>query len=906
MQHTRQQQEAIEVIDHNLQIIACAGSGKTRVISSRVLRILQLLGASGITPANIVVFTFTEKAAATLKQRITGLYQAEFGHTQGLAAMYVGTIHGFCLDLLHRYVPKYLKFDVVDGIRQRLLVDRYYRRSGMALLELRRWVESDLYLTVLSVLRGSEADLRLLENHPVRAALDCYRELLDSRGYFDYDEMLLRAVEELRRNPAVRDQVGQRLRFLLVDEYQDVNPVQEALIREIHDLGANVCVCGDDDQNLYQWRGSDTRHILHFAQRYPNVVQTTLAENFRSSRAIVSVARQAVEVNRERLPKAMESRGRHPFDRGDLLCLRFDGPEAEAEWIAEKIFAMRGVPFQEEDRTRGLSWSDCAVLLRSVRHCAAPIVQALRARDIPHVVTGMTGLFDTPEVRAAVGLFQFLTGEIDEQTLRCLWHDADLGLADADLGQGATLLRERQNLDPNRVSRLANTQRVYLDFLEAVSLREERIPGGRGEVVLYNLGKFSQVIADYEEVHFRTPPSEKYAQFVQFLRYQAPGYYPEGGQDAAYATPDAVRIMTVHQAKGMEFPVVFLPCLQRNRFPARRQANRVWQHLPREAIQNADRYTTSEEDERRLFYVALTRSEKYLFASWAPMATNQLYRQPSPFLLELTRREECLTRDPGLAVDERLPPEPRRPSVNVELTFSDLKYLFECPYQFKLRLLYGFNPPIDEALGYGRSLHNALTEIHRRALAGEQVAEEAVPALLEEHLHVRYAYPELEETLRRGADRALRVYLREQGPHLHRLEHVEEVVQVTLPGGTVVHGRIDLIKRADTNEVIVVDFKSSVRAQAEEVTQLQLHVYALGYEQRFGSRADLIEVHNLDEGASLRERVDDSLMGQTVAAVTEAGRMLRENRLPRLTAWCSKCERCDMAGICRARPAVEA
>ena len=123
-------------------------------------------------------------------------------------------------------------------------------------------------------------------------------------------------------------------------------------------------------------------------------------------------------------------------------------------------------------------------------------------------------------------------------------------------------------------------------------MREERIPGDRGEIVYYNLGKFSQVITDYEEIHYKSKPEEKYRSFVQFLLHQAPGYYPEGGQDVAYAVPDAVRIMTVHQAKGMEFPVVFLPCLQKNRFPAKKQHDRVWNHIPRAAIRNADRYDT--------------------------------------------------------------------------------------------------------------------------------------------------------------------------------------------------------------------------------------------------------------------------------------------------------------------------
>jgi DNA helicase-2/ATP-dependent DNA helicase PcrA len=511
----------------------------------------------------------------------------------------------------------------------------------------------------------------------------------------------------------------------------------------------------------------------------------------------------------------------------------------------------------------------------------------------------MTGLFDTPEAQAAVGVFRFMIQEIGGDDLKALWRDAEVGLTDDDLERGIALLLETRTFDPGKRFSVYGLQRTYLRFLEAISLREDRIPVGRGEVVLYNLGKFSQVITDYEEIHYKSRPEEKYPSFVQFLRYQAPGYYPEGGQDATYAVPDAVRIMTVHQAKGMEFPVVFLPCLQKNRFPARRQHNRVWNHIPREAIQNADRYDTGPEDERRLFYVAMTRSEKYLFCSWAPDLANQLYRRPSPFWEEMTRREQVLTNEPPPKEVHLLPPEPRRPLVNVELSFSELKYFFECPYQFKLRFLYGFNPPLHEALGYGRSLHNALAEVHRRALSGEQIADDAISDLLDTHLHVRYAYPELEASLRQSAGEALGRYLREHGPYLDRLEHAEEVVELTLPDGIVVHGRIDLIKRTDTGEVVVVDFKSVERAQAEDITRLQLHVYALGYEQRFGRRADLIEVHNLDAGGSVREVVDDTIIGATLAAVGDAGQRLRENRLDRLPLWCEKCAECDLAGLCR-------
>ncbi len=899
--HTAAQVRAIETIDQNLQIIACAGSGKTRVVANRVLHILQRRAEEGVSPENIVAFTFTEKAAAELKDRITRLYELERGNVEGLAAMYVGTIHGFCLDLLQRYMPEFLKFDVLDEIGQRLFIDRHSVRSGLKQMGLRRWVESGLYARILGVLREADVDAAQVDGLPIRVAFNMYYDLLDSYRYLDYDGLILTAVEHVMTNEQLRKQLGARIRHLIVDEYQDVNPIQERLVRELHDLGANLCVVGDDDQNIYQWRGSDVSHIVGFRDRY-EAVAVPLETNFRSSKAIVGAARRIVEANANRLPKEMESGGTQLFERGDLLALTFETEQAEAAWIADKIQGLRGVPYLEDTVSRGLSWSDCAVLLRSVRSNGRPIIDALKAAGVPYVVTGMTGLFDTPEAQAAEGIFRHLAGEIDGAHLKGLWHAATLGLSAEALDRGLALLADRKTARAGVRFATYQLQRVYMDFLEEVGLREELVPGGRGEVVYYNLGKFSQVISDYEEIHFKTPPPDKYLQFIGFLRYQAPGYYPEGGQDTAIAVPDAVRVMTVHQAKGMEFPVVFLPCLQRNRFPAKKQYNKVWAYLPKEAVRNADRYDTSLEDERRLMYVAMTRAEKYLYCSWAPDPGNQLYRRPSVFFEEVTRDANFLTREPPPPHTERIAPKTRRRVVNVEISFSDLKYFFECPYEFKLRLLYGFNAPIHEALGYGRSLHNALAEVHQRAIRGERLDEAVVPELVDRHLQVRYAYAELEASLRESATRSLALYLRENAPHLDKLEHAEETVELTLPEGVLVRGRIDLIKRTDTGEVVVVDFKSTQRAQAEEVTRLQLHVYALGYEQRFGQSADLIEVHNLDAGGSKRELVDHPLLKNTVGLVVEAGNQIRDNRLERLPTWSPPCETCDLAGVCRSRP----
>jgi DNA helicase-2/ATP-dependent DNA helicase PcrA len=194
-----------------------------------------------------------------------------------------------------------------------------------------------------------------------------------------------------------------------------------------------------------------------------------------------------------------------------------------------------------------------------------------------------------------------------------------------------------------------------------------------------------------------------------------------------------------------------------------------------------------------------------------------------------------------------------------------------------------------------------LAEIHAEALKGNVAALTDVPRLVEEHLHLPFASNDVEEHLRKEAANALSRYLTDHGNNLTRLEHVEKVIELRLANGIVINGRIDLIRKTDTNEVVIVDFKSDERAQVEEITQKQLHVYAYGYEQLSGRRADLIEVHNLDKGGALREVVDQIMITNTITSVHEAGMRLREDNLPRLVRWTETCQRCDVVGLCRRR-----
>ena len=921
MDYTKAQLEAIGEVARNLQIIACAGSGKTQVVSARVVEILRRKKDVGVGPANIVAFTFTDRAAGELKDRIHTLCLEEFGSELGLAEMFVGTTHAYCLDLLQSApLYRFLKYGVLTEVQQRLLIDRYSAKSGLSSMpllaggKLERWKDSKLYQILLSILGEGIVDLDQVPP-AVTNAVSAYHELRESLRYLDYTTMIAEAVAEIQTNKDLQARLSDQLKYLVVDEYQDINPLQEELIRQLHKLGANVCVVGDDDQTIFQWRGSDVDHILGFAKAYPAVRGVNLNENFRSSEGIIGAARAIAEGLPERLAKRMESVGAQPYVRGDVLALQFRTPEKEAAWIAEKIYSMRGTPYRDrpDSDPRGLSYSDFAILLRSVRNDGEPILAALDAAELQYVVVGMNGLFDKPEIRALraaffyMGEFQGPGGSISDQDLARLLGNAKLGLGEAQIGSGLALLAERKARIGQKTDAELYLQRVYLDLLEALAVREEAIDAaagreGVGEIAFYNLGKFSQVISDYEQIHFHSSPAEVYPAFAAFLCYQAPGYYPEGWQDAGYSRPDAIQVMTIHQAKGMQWPAVFVPCLRRNRFPSRRQGGRsVWHVIPETCVANADRYKGTEEDERRLLYVALTRPEKFLFCTWAPIQGNQQQRAVSPFFTEVTRNEWVLTAESALASDERIEPRPRKEQVTLPLSFSELKYYFECPYMFKLRFLYGFDTPISRALGYGKSLHDMLAEIHAEALKGNLASGDDVPRLVNEHLHLPFASSDVEDHLRQEAMRALARYLNDHGEALTRLEHVEKVIELRLADGIVVNGRIDLIRKTDTDEIVVVDFKSDERAQVEEITQKQLHVYAYGYEQLSGRRADLIEVHNLDKGGALRELVDEALIADTIVRIHEAGTLLRNGSLPRLASWTETCLRCEVAGLCRDR-----
>jgi DNA helicase-2/ATP-dependent DNA helicase PcrA len=695
---------------------------------------------------------------------------------------------------------------------------------------------------------------------------------------------------------------------VIVDEYQDVNPIQEELVTLLHELGAAVTVVGDDDQTVYQWRGSDVSNILTFPERYPRVRAVRLEDNFRSSKGIVDVARLVIEKNVVRLPKVMRAVDMQDYDTGDITALSFDDPDQEAGYIAQTCKALRGTMVRQAGGSRAITWSDMAVLVR-VTACSGPIREALRAEGIPVVSVGMDSLFDTPEAEAARQLFYMMAGRASATETVTAWVNADLGIKRAVLKAAvdtAVATREKMNKENSEVRfAVYNLQRQFIGFLERIGLREETVPDGRGEVVFYNLAKFSQAISDFETIHFHSDPVRKYGAFADFLLHKAEHIYEQSASQAEQSlVPDAVQILTIHKAKGLQWAVVFVPQLMRNRFPIKRSGGtNVWHILPSAGVKGQARFLGSVEDERRLFYVAITRSQKHLHLTTAPTPDNQLYQRASEFWNDVLESKYVKRRRQSYAARRRGTPCQRQGVTDVNLSFSDVKYFFECPYQFKLRILYGFNAPLAEALGYGKSLHDALAELHARAIAGEHIRSQAAAELVDRHLRVPYAYPKLKETLRKAAEQVIAGYIQKRQAEFDKIEFSEKQIEVTLGDGVAVSGRIDLVRRRDTNEIAIVDLKSTERAQTEELTDAQLHVYALGYRELTGKDADFVETYILEENKRRARSVDGDFIEDVKDMVRATAKALRSNQFgpnPVL----KNCTRCDFGRMCSAGVAI--
>lgn len=972
MKYTEDQEKAINHRNGNLQILACAGSGKTEVISRRIAGLVK----DGVPKSGIIAFSFTEKSAEELKARIRRHLEQIVPDDPSLGDMYVGTIHSFSLKLLKEIDPSYRKYEVMDDARQAALImsNYYYTESvdkGIGLNKLAGltkrggyWQTISTFLNTINVKHQNSLSLDDVDHKDVRSAIERYEKI--AHGYpnyfLDFNTIIDHLIQTLSSDEGELVSVRDRFQYLVIDEYQDVDDKQETLIRLLTNSGKDVWVTavGDDDQAIYGWRGASVKNILTFSNTYPNVTQEKLSHNFRSTHCIVELANKAIRKipDTERISKNMVAR-RYCEDtddfpetlaeHGDVQLRTFASEEEEADWVANQILALRGTLIDEQDKgKRGIDYSDFAILLRSVKSSGSVFLESLREKGIPAVVKGTGGLFEFDESLLILASFCLLarrdfvyypegeytclqereTRQFIRERINILMRENRISsVASNEFLEWIASAKEKldkRNLEKKDRGRLAHRiypQDIYHEMLAALGIADgDPWP----DATLYNLGKISELITNFESVHQWLRPYDL-ASLCLYLGGWAAGKVDEGGlEDSSYV--NAVQIMTVHSAKGLEWPVVFLPRICSHAFPSSRRNSGPEVFLPGKVF-DSKIYASGDNGERRLWYVALTRSQKFLYIT----SPDKYRKKPTDYFKDLEhdiiqRQGDILQREKGI-------PSRAAEAELLTTTYSELSQYWRCPYEYNLRNLMHFGPGVKESYGYGQQIHNILAEIHMGAREGNVLSDEEVDALVMDRFHLRYTrdgevFKPL-STLRDVALRSIKRYLSEYPAKSDYIIEAEKGFEfVDKSNNVLINGAIDLVEKIERTKdgevftpVCLVDFKTnriksvdnfnSVKEAVED--QLRLYSAAAGSSLNFdavNARAHIlsgsppaeelaskgvVEVVEVDVSVSEKEKILKKV-SRTVEEIRNARK--ESGRFELKGCYSNACAKCDFMKIC--------
>ncbi|HLT16248.1 MAG TPA: DNA helicase PcrA [Acidimicrobiales bacterium] len=615
------QWEAVTHTEGPLLIVAGAGSGKTRVLTHRIAHLIR---EHGVSPFEILAITFTNKAADEMKQRVAALV--------GPVAekMWVSTFHSACVRILRRDAdrlgfPK--AFTIYDQADANRLTGYVIRDLG---LDPKRFPPRSVHATISAakndgLTAAQFADrAQVLYERTIAEVFTEYQARLQRAGAMDFDDLLGNAVQLLKANPDLLEHYQRRFRHVLVDEYQDTNPVQNELVLLLTQAHRNVCVVGDGDQSIYRFRGADMRNILEFEDAFPDVTVVVLEQNYRSTQTILDAANAVIANNQSRKPKELWT------DRGDgQPIVRYHGDDEvdEAQWVTREIARLHD---GGEHR-----WGDIAVFYRTNAQSRV-LEEALARHGVPYKVIGGTRFYDRREVKDALAYLKAVVNPADEVSVKRVLNTPKRGVGDGSVGKldayasarGLSFMDALRRADDAGVGgKAAKGIAQFLELLESVEdLAADDKPAPLLEALLERSGYLDELRAErtieaegrlenLAELVGSAQDAESIEAFLEQVSLVADADEIDGDDSQ-------VVLMTIHAAKGLEFPAVFIIGLEDGVFP----------HL--RAIGDPDEL----EEERRLAYVALTRAQDRLYLSHAWSRTlygGTQYNPPSRFLDEI-------------------------------------------------------------------------------------------------------------------------------------------------------------------------------------------------------------------------------------------------------------------------------
>lgn len=946
-----QQLEAILATDGPVLIIAGPGSGKTFTL---VERIVYLITHKGVAPESLLVVTFTDKAARELTTRISNRL-AELGIQFNLNEMYLGTFHSICLRLLEDYrefTRLKRSFTLFDQFDQQYFLYQHikdFRELPDAQLVMGddqsgRWAQSENLLKWLSKVSEEALDgatLAMAIEPEIRALATCfskYQELLNEHNSLDFSGIQYEALELLEKRPEVLAQLRERLTYLMVDEYQDTNTIQERILLLLAGERRNLCVVGDDDQGLYRFRGATIRNILEFPALFEvgKCKQVKLTVNYRSHPDIIRFYNEWMKeqiwddgTRVFRFAKQIVPREDNFTDMPTAVRLAAtDNKDETTNWHAEVLGFLHSLKASGQ-----LSdWNQVAFLFRSVKNeKVVALARFLETKGVPVFSPRSNMFFEREEIRLMIGALIFLFPQFPkvrawaEGVTLPIWDYYDQlcfkpFAEELRKPENKPLLDWARPLAKRHAVLTQNTDYAFsglfyqlLQFpLFSRFLTDEAVHSTDKGRAARNLGTFSKLLTKFEYLHYVSVLNPEYLEknirdlFNQFLRFLVDGGIGEYEDESEYAPKGCVSFLTIHQSKGLEFPIVIcgsLEAVPRKQYGELDVLLEDGGYLSKERFEPLDHIKNF--DFWRLFYTAFSRAQNLLVL--AAQEKQGRGRSPSKYF---DRLFYSLPSWRNIDLSALTFEAVKQINLKREYSFTSHITVFEnCAEQYRFFKELEFNPIRAGAQLFGTLVHQTIEDIHKAVLRGEESL--VTTERIQDWLSTNYQFLSKRErqylapqTLKAVESHVLGYFNRENG-NWDRIKEAE--VEISLVKDQyILKGSVDLI-RGEHDTVEIIDFKSEKKPDMEkdrsriQQYQHQLEVYAHLVEERTGQKVSKMHLYYTGEDGGnpyVSFTKDDSAIGKTIARFDDIVARIEQQDYQIAARPAKRCLECDMRAYC--------
>ncbi|OIO39216.1 MAG: hypothetical protein AUJ75_01625 [Candidatus Omnitrophica bacterium CG1_02_49_10] len=953
-----EQKKAVLHDEGPLLVIAGAGTGKTTVIARRIA---HLITSKKAKPEEILALTFTDKAAAKMEEEVDILLP------YGFADIRISTFHAFgdmalrenALDLgldpdfkvlttpqqiiffrehLFEFPIKHFR-PLSNPTRYIEAMVRLFSRARDEDVSPAEYVEFAHKLTEQAAEAGDPELMEIAEKQTeVAMTYKKYQEIMSHHGKIDFGNQVFLALQLFRKHSSILKEFQERFKYILVDEFQDTNFAQFQLVNLLASRYNNITAVGDDDQAIYRFRGAAISNILGFLERYPKAKNVVLIKNYRSTQVILDSAYKLIKHNNPERLEVKSGIDKHIVGLTDggktVEHLHFDTVSAEADGVATMI--------HDKTEKGTYKYGDFAILVRS-NNDADPFLRAMNMKGIPWRFTGNEGLYSRPEVRLSIAFLRVASNVNDDLSvyhmassdiykigmpeLTSVMHsarktntplyrvlksvDSIEELSAIPEGERKKMGRLVSDMDKySELSRTLTTGRLLYRFLTETKYISNlvRKEDADSEEMIQNIAKFFDIVHEFETL----TEEDRAFRFVPHLDMLI-----KVGDNPAVAEADmdtdAVNVLTIHKAKGLEFTVVFLVSLVMGKFPWPRRRASI--ELPEEAIKyplpSGDFHI---QEERRLFYVGMTRAKKEIYFTSARDYGGTRTRKISQFIYETMgiNREAEKTRklSPIEAINRFAPPaksgkkelEEIPDDKIITLSFRQVDDYTTCPLKYKYVHIMRIPVLQHHAIVYGKAMHDAVQLYFRRKMKKRKVRlEEMINVFHHSWISEGFLTREHEEQRLEAGRSTLRAFFEREEGLSDVPTDIEQPFSFLLDNDRIT-GRWDRIDIKD-GKVRIIDFKTSEvknqkKADKQVKDSIQLSVYALAHKHINGTLPDSVELHFLETGLVGKDTRSEEDLEETIELIKRVSRGIRSRNFEAKPGY-NACSYCPYNQVCQ-------